>query len=71
MQVAALVSVLKVARTVGLAEDLAAVPAPGGSVIQIPEAMLRAAVGHRSDSLRVDALQLACMHPRTSSMPGA
>lgn len=63
-------SVLKVARTVGLAEDLAAVTAPDGAVIRIPDAMLRAAVGHRSDTLRIDALQLACTHPRSSSLPG-
>jgi hypothetical protein len=54
---------------VGLAEDLAAVNAPDGDVIVIPEAMLRTAVGHRSEVLRADALQLACMHPKTASMP--
>lgn len=71
-QVAALVAVLKAARSVGLAEDLAAVQVPGGGApIAIPAAMLRTAVAHRSESLRVDALQLACSHPKTSSLPGA
>ena len=68
-QVAALVAVLRVARTVGLAEDLGAVTAPDGAVVRVPESVLRAAVGHRSESLRADALHLACTHPRTSSLP--
>ena len=62
-------SVLKVARTVGLAEDLSAVAGPDGEVITIPEAMLRTAVGHRLEALRADALQLACMHPKTTLLP--
>ena len=67
-----MVCILKAARSVGLAEDLASVgdPGGGGAQIAIPAAMLRAAVGHRSESLRVDALQLACSHPKTSSLPG-
>ena len=69
-QVAAVVVVLRVARSVGIAGDLAAVAAPdGGAVVRIPESIVRAAVGHRSDSLRADALHLACTHPRTSSLP--
>ncbi len=64
-----MVVVLRVARSVGLAGDLATVTAPDGAVVRIPESILRAAVGHRSDSLRADALHLACTHPRPSSLP--
>jgi len=64
------VVVLRVARSVGLAGDLATVTAPeDGAIVHVPESILRAAVGHHSDSLRADALHLACTHPRPSSLP--
>lgn len=69
MQVAALVAIIKAARQMSLMDSIDQLPAPGGG-LAIPVAMLREAAGHRSEALRVDAMQLACVHPRTTAMPG-
>lgn len=41
-----------------------------GGCVRVPFALLRAAVGSRREGVRVDALQLICTNPRTSSLPG-
>ena len=43
---------------------------PGEGSVNIPERLLQRAVASRVESLQVDALQLACVHPRTTSLPG-
>ena len=43
----------------------------GGAAVRVPFALLRSAVGSRSEALRVDALQLISSNVRTSALPGA
>ncbi|DBB01023.1 TPA: hypothetical protein ACH3X1_000923 [Trebouxia sp. C0004] len=69
-QVATLVAILKTARQMGLYLDLGCVSVPGEGIVTIPERLLQRAVASRVESLQVDALQLACVHPRTTSLPG-
>ncbi|DBA69567.1 TPA: hypothetical protein ACH3X2_012764 [Trebouxia sp. C0005] len=69
-QVATLVAILKTARQIGLYQDLGCVSVPGEGSVTIPERLLQRAVASRVESLQVDALQLACVHPRTTSLPG-
>jgi hypothetical protein len=54
----------------GLYQDLGCVSVPGEGSVIIPEWLLQRAVASRVESLQVDALQLACVHPRTTSLPG-
>ncbi len=54
----------------GLYQDLGCVSVPGEGSVTIPERLLQRAVASRVESLQVDALQLACVHPRTTSLPG-
>lgn len=68
---AALVAILKVARQLSLISELRAVCLPGQPAVPIPGALLRQAIAHRSEGLLVDAMTLACVHPKTSTMPGA
>ncbi len=70
LQVATLVAILKTARQMGLYQDLGCVSVPGEGSVTIPERLLQRAVASRVESLQVDALQLACVHPRTTSLPG-
>ncbi|KAL0046958.1 hypothetical protein WJX82_002976, partial [Trebouxia sp. C0006] len=69
-QVATLVAILKTARQMGLYQDLGCVSVAGEGSVAIPERLLQRAVASRVESLQVDALQLACVHPRTTSLPG-
>lgn len=70
LQVATLVAILKTARQMGLYQDLGCVSVPSEGSVTIPEQLLQRAVASRVESLQVDALQLACVHPRTTSLPG-
>ena len=70
VQVATLVAILKTARQMGLYQDLACVSVPGEGSVPIPEELLQRAVASSSESLQVDALQLACVHPKATSLPG-
>ena len=70
-QVAALVAVLKVARQLGLISELGRVALPGQPPVTIPGALLRQAMSHGNEGLLVDAMTLACVHPKTAAMPGA
>lgn len=70
MQVAMLIAILKTARQLGLYQDLEQVSVLGEGSIAIPEAMLHRAVGQSSQTLQLDALQLACVHPRATNLPG-
>ena len=70
LQVATLVAILKTARQMGLYQDLACVSVPGEGSVAIPEQLLQRAVASSTGSLQVDALQLACVHPRATSLPG-
>ena len=70
MQVATLIAVLKTARQVGLYQDLEQVSVLGEGSNAIPEALLQRAVAHSSQGLQLDALQLACVHPRATNLPG-
>ena len=65
-----MVAILKTARQIGLYQDLGCVSVPGEGSVTIPERLLQRAVASRVESLQVDALQLACVHPRTTSLPG-
>ncbi|BDA45482.1 probable thyroid adenoma-associated protein homolog [Coccomyxa sp. Obi] len=69
-QVAALVAVLKVARQLQLVRELDAVQVPGHAAVPIPEALLQRAIAHANEGLLVDAMTLACIHPKTTAMPG-
>ena len=64
-------SILKTARHMGLYQDLACVSVPGEGSVAIPEALLQRAVASSCESLQVDALQLACVHPKATRLPGA
>ena len=70
LQVATVVAILKTARQIGLYQDLSHVVVPGQGSVAIPEGLLRRAVASSTESLQVDALQLACVHPRPTSLPG-
>ena len=70
-QVASLVAVLKVARQLNLVRDLDTVAVPGHDPVHIPEALLQRAVEHGRDTLLVDAMALACSHPKSTAIPGA
>lgn len=63
-------AILKTARQMGLYQDLGHVEVPGEGRVAIPEALLQRAVASSTESLQVDALQLACVHPRATSLPG-
>ena len=67
---ATLVAILKTARQMGLYQDLSHVEVPGEGSVAVPAALLRRAVASSTESLQVDALQLACVHPRGTSLPG-
>lgn len=78
LQVATLVAILKTARQMGVYQDLSHVVVGGqgegvgegqGSVA-IPQELLQRAVASRTEALQVDALQLACVHPRPTTLPG-
>jgi hypothetical protein len=69
-KVASLVAVLKVARQLQLVRDLGVVSIPGHPPVVIPEELLQRAICHSNESLLVDALTLACVHPKTTAMPG-
>ncbi len=62
---------LKVARQLQLVRELDAVQVPGHAALPIPEALLQRAIGHAHEGLLVDAMTLACVHPKTTAMPGA
>ena len=64
-------AVLKVARQLQLVRELDAVQVPGHAAVPIPEALLQRAIGHANEGLLVDAMTLACVHPKTTAMPGA
>ena len=64
-------AVLKVARQLNLVRDLDTVAVPGRAPVPIPEALLRRAVEHGADALLVDAMALACAHPKSTAVPGA
>lgn len=68
-QVAALVAVLKEARKLHLLTHLEAAEVEGQSVNISAPLLLRASV-HASDMLRIDALHLACVSPKSTSLPG-
>ncbi|KAK9830510.1 hypothetical protein WJX72_012147 [[Myrmecia] bisecta] len=70
-KVAALVAILKAARQLQLISDLDVVTVPGCGSVTIPESMLQRAISHCTESLRVDAMQLACVHPKATAPPGA
>ena len=55
----------------GLYQELSHVVVPGEGRVAIPEGLLQRAVASSTESLQVDALQLACVHPRLTSLPGA
>lgn len=67
---ATLVAILKTARQMGLYQDLSHVEVPGEGRVAIPAELLQRAVASSTESLQVDALQLACVHPRGTSLPG-
>ncbi|GLC36743.1 hypothetical protein PLESTB_000787500 [Pleodorina starrii] len=72
-RVAALVAVLKAARGMGLVADLdSLLTADGRQRLRAlePRALLGAAVGHASEAVRLDALELACVAFRMSDPPG-
>ena len=43
----------------------------GSEVIAIPAHLLLQAAVHKSDLLRIDALELACVSPKITHLPGA
>ena len=66
-----MVAVLKVARQLNLVRDLDTVAVPGHDPVHIPEALLQRAIEHGHDTLLVDAMALACSHPKSTAVPGA
>ena len=64
-------AVLKVARQLNLVRDLDAVAVPGHDPVHIPEALLQRAIEDGHDTLLVDAMALACSHPKSTAVPGA
>ena len=64
-------AVLKVARQLNLVRDLDTVAVPGHDPVHIPEALLQRAIEHGRDALLVDAMALACAHPKSTAVPGA
>jgi hypothetical protein len=70
VQVAALVAVLKVGRSLQLVNSLREVALPGEPPLLISEELLSHAITSSNEALRLDALELACLHPRASTPPG-
>lgn len=95
-RIAALISVLKVARSLALIggdidqnfdtgssvtgitnEDLnsssgeTVIVRVQNEIVQVPVSWLEQALTHLDDSLRVDAAELICLNPKTTSMPSA
>lgn len=67
-------AILKTARQMGVYQDLSHVVVPGEGLgegrLPIPAALLQRAVASSTEALQVDALQLACVHPRLTTLPG-
>eukprot|EP00884_Botryococcus_braunii_P012115 jgi/Botrbrau1/20904/Bobra.0135s0035.1 len=70
LRVAALVAVLKVGRSLQLVNSLREVGLPGEAPLLISQELLSHAVKSSNEALRLDALELACLHPRASTPPG-
>ena len=68
-QVAAVIAVLKEARKLQLLTQLE-VAEVGQRSLRIPAPLLLRASVHASDALRIDALQLACVNPKSTMLPG-
>ena len=67
---AALIAVLKAARQLALLNDVEELRIPHHEPIGIPRRVLEMAIRHSSEALRMDALQLVCMHPKMNLLPG-
>ncbi|KAK9830799.1 hypothetical protein WJX74_007694 [Apatococcus lobatus] len=69
-QVPSVIAVLKTARQLQLMDGLSQVTVPGHEPLGLPHTLLEQAVIHSSESLRIDVMQLACLHPRSTAFPG-
>ena len=69
MQVAALLAVLGQARKLQLLDCLEEA-GDDQQAVSIPAGLLLQASMHASDALRLDALQLACISPKSTALPG-
>jgi hypothetical protein len=69
LQVAAVVSILKAARQLGMVYSLARIVVPGQAEVIIPRKVLERALRHSSEALRGDVFQLICINPKLSLMP--
>ena len=67
---AALIAVLKAARQLALLNDVEELRIPHHAPISIPRRVLEMAIRHSSETLRMDALQLVCTHPKLNLLPG-
>ena len=63
-------AVLKAARQLSLVKGLEVVSVPGHPPVRVPGALLQQAISHANEGLLVDAMTLACVHPKTATMPG-
>ena len=63
-------ALLKAGRAMQLVTDLGHVTAPGREALPIPRSLLERALGHASVTLRMDVVQLACVFPRLTVLPG-
>ena len=64
-------AVLKAGRQLGLVSDLGQLGGAAGLDAARLAGILQQALSHPSEGLRMDALQLVCCHPRTSTLPSA
>ena len=70
LQVPSVIAVLKTARQQQLMEGLGQVVVPGHLPLVLPKQLLEKAVIHSSETLRIDVMQLACLHPKSTAFPG-
>ena len=69
-QVPSIIAVLKTARQLQLMDGLGQVMVPGQEPLSLPHRLLEKAVIHGSETIRLDVMQLACLHPKSTAFPG-
>lgn len=68
-QAAALLALLKAGRIAGLVNNIEIIVS-GNKELHIPIKLLREALFHKDEDVRLDALQLICVHPKLTMAPG-
>ncbi|GMH43329.1 hypothetical protein BSKO_11251 [Bryopsis sp. KO-2023] len=68
-QLGALLALLRVGRKLNLLPSLDAIVDNPGCILNVPFSALKRAIFHESEDLHVNALELACIHPKGTALP--